>query len=173
MSQQIVDAHLEGMHSQESAEPLIKLTFYALTGGAAITKADANYRRGSLRHITDVKKVRRKGRTTSIFNSEESIECTFDFIAESATGTPPARVHATTGATSSAQMPEVLSRVKVENAPAIKCGWRSDAINGDTVDPWIYEGDGSITMDDEEAWGGSITLRRYRGIPAHSVVVNS
>lgn len=173
MSQQIVSGHLEGMHSQASSEPVITLSFYDLTG-SLITKANANYRRGTLRHVTDIKKIRKKGVTASMLNAEESIECQFDFIAD---GT--SRVDASAGATSSAQMPPTLARVKVENAPAIKCGWLSDgssgagAINGDTSYPWIYEGEGSITMDDEDAWGGTITLHRYKGILTYSVVVNS
>ena len=171
---QIATVHIEGLHNQAAAgaETIGTIAFYKLDGSAWSTgHVSPNLKTLRLRHTSDVKKIRgQRGLTTGLLANDEMLECTFDFIME---GTSRAN------ALASSLLPEILTPVLIANLPVINVGYGvvaqakgfADALNatvGSNTFPWIYEGDGSINGESEDVWSGSVTLRRYKGIPTWS-----
>ncbi len=165
---QIATVHIEGLHNQAAAgtEAIGTIAFRDLTGTliGGSGHVSPNLKTLRLRHAGEIKKLKgQKGLTTGMISNDEMIECVFDFVMES-DSRAKARL--------SARLPELLAPVDIANLPVIILGSFADCLNNAAVtgNPWIYEGEGSINGESEDAWSGTITLRRYVGIPTWSKV---
>lgn len=161
---QIVTAHIEGLENQSGTIGTLAIRDLA---GAVINSSgyvSPNLKTLRLRHASDVKRIKgQKGLTTGLLANDEMVECTFDFIME---GTTKANSRL------SARLPAVLACVDIANLPVIILGTFTDVLNNaaTTGTPWIYEGEGSINGESEDVWSGTMTLRRYVGIPTWSII---
>ncbi len=101
------------------------------------------------------------GVTSSIIGNDDMLECAFDFIPEGATRAL---------ARSSAALPKIPSAVTISGAPVIPMGPFADALNTAGLQPWIYEGNGTINGTDDLHWTGTFTLHRYQGITSTTII---
>lgn len=96
-----------------------------------------------------------------IFVLDDIIECTFDFIPESSSGT-----NTVAGALASMQLPSKGSYVTVAGLPVVPIGSFADALNASTTNPWLYEGGATINLSSESNATMTLPLRRLKGIAA-------
>ena len=170
---QIATVHVEGLHNQAAAgaEVIGTIAFRDITGAliGGSGHVSPNLKTLKLGHSGEIKKIRgQRGLTTGLLANDEMLECTFDFVME---GTSRANARL------SGRLPELLCVVDIASLPVIIQGTFTDALNASSggavsaiVSPWIYEGEGSISGESEDVWSGSLTLRRYKGIPTWSII---
>lgn len=166
-------AHTFGISNQSGT--LATLSFFTFENAPVlINKAAAIIRSHRLTHSPIVKDiVNQLGQRSGFICEDESIEVTFDLVSSGAT-----RAGGNTGAAKSIMIPQIFSPVIVRGNPVMPIGWiTDDTTNGglnsnDATDPkvsngypFIYMGGSNIDAQSEDAWTGSITLVRFKGIP--------
>lgn len=133
---------------------------HSLSGGALGCTALAGYVSPNLQtlrvtHQADALKIKSQaGKTTGAIYEDDTIECTFEFIAEGTT---------IANAKLSAGLPAAGSGFTITGLPIIACGGFTDALNtnGGNTQPWIYEGGGTLNLVNADKATGTIPLKRY------------
>jgi hypothetical protein len=98
------------------------------------------------------------GNTASAIFWDESVECTFDFVAEGTT---------VANAKLSGRIPQAGYFAALAGLPIIPFATFADVFNSGA---WLYEGEGSFNIGAEKKLEGSITLRRYTDLAAGAVI---
>lgn len=133
---------------------------HSLSGGALGCAALAGYVSPNLQtlrvsHSADRLAIKSQaGKTTGLIFEDDSIECTFEVIAEGTT---------IANAKLSAGLPPAGSGFTITGLPIIAFGGFTDALNtnGANTQPWIYEGGGSLNLVNDDKGTVTITLKRY------------
>ena len=114
-----------------------------------------------LNHGADRSEIKgQDGVTSGLILNNEVVECTFDVIPEGSS---------VANAKLSAQLPTPGCICVITGLPVIKIGSFTDSTDGvlnsgNSTQPWIYEGGGSVNGESEKEWSMSIPLKRYVGI---------
>lgn len=142
---------------------------HSLSGGALGCASLSGYVSPNLQslrlsHAADVEKIKgQTGKTTGIIAEDDTIECTFEFIAEGTT---------IANAKKAAGIPAAGAAFTITGLPIIAMGGFTDALNTDAgnTQPWIYEGGGTINGIANGKWTGTLPMKRYLQITSGTAI---
>lgn len=167
---QLIRAHTFGLWDQVTPANTTLLKFFTFASTPVlITKAAGILTSMRVGHSPAIKEIMDQlGRKSGFVFEDDSVSLTFDIVSAGSV-----REGGNTGAAKSVMLPDVLTPVIVVNNPVTPLGWLADGTNSaDATNPavsngypFIYMGEGSIDAQAENAWTGSITVTRFKGIP--------
>jgi len=142
---------------------------HSLSGGALGCASLSGYVSPNLQslrlsHAADVEEIKgQTGKTTGIIAEDDTLECSFEFIAEGTT---------IANAKLSAGIPAAGAAFTITGLAIIAMGGFTDALNtnGGNTQPWVYEGGGNLVAVANGKITGTIPLKRYLAITSGTAI---
>lgn len=159
-------AHIEAFGSA-AISGLVTITPFSVTGWASPNMQSLRPTH-SADGMAEIKAQAGGAITGLIFNTDDVIECTFDFIPEAGASINTKAAAAITGG-----VPIRSSYVLISGLPVIYIGAFSDALNASSASsgsPWIYLGGASWAASNEGIWTMTLPLKRYLNIASATVL---